>query len=404
MPNYAKRLQLCDKGCNFATTIYPPRSTLMKHSTLFNRCALAIALGVIAIAAPAAPVIDGNKVSLRMLAPHARQVMLDLSQHSPIAMQRDTAGWWTVTTPQLAPGMYTYLFQVDSMPQLDLGNAFTVRDVGNVRNLIIIDDASAPISVAVRNVPHGNVDAAWYESPAVGYSRRMLVYTPPGYDQSPQHYPVLYLLHGMGCDESSWLELGRTAQILDNGIASGKIEPMIVVMPNGHVDLQATPGVGADNMEQPGFLHKRDMEGTFERSMADIRKYVETHYRTRIGKRYRAIAGLSMGGYHSLYVSANNPDDYGYVGLFSAAINARTGVEVDLYKDLENKVTTQLKQHPWLYWIGIGKDDFLYKENAEFRAMLDRNDLHYIYHESQGGHSWENWRDYLQIFLPLLFK
>jgi len=234
--------------------------------------------------------------------------------------------------------------------------------------------------------------------------RRMMIYLPAGYDESRQKFPVLYLLHGTGGDETVWLEQGRTAQILDNLIAEGKAEPMIVVMPNGNVDEQAAAGMTPDNNVQPTFAHKKWMEGTFEQSFNDIMNWVDNNYRTRASKRYRAIAGLSMGGYHSLYISANQPEDFNYVGLFSPAISRMDKGKSKIYDDLETKLITQFKQHPRLYWMGIGKDDFLYKDNAKFRELLDKNRLRYTYHESEAGHEWANWRDYLVIFTQLIFK
>ena len=192
--------------------------------------------------------------------------------------------------------------------------------------------------------------------------------------------------------------------MLDNLIASGAATPMIVVMPNGNVDEKAAPGMGPEGNVQPTFAHKNWMDGTFEQSFNDIMTWVDNNYRTRANKRYRAIAGLSMGGYHSLYISANQPDDFAYVGLFSAAINRMDQGKSTIYNDLEAKLVTQFKQRPKLYWMGIGKDDFLYKDNVKFRELLDKNRLRYTYHESTAGHEWANWRDYLVIFTQLLFK
>ena len=139
-------------------------------------------------------------------------------------------------------------------------------------------------------------------------------------------------------------------------------------------------------------------------SFKDIENFVEANYRTLKTKRKRAIAGLSMGGYHSLYISANNPSEFGYVGLFSAAIFPKEGVKSPVYDNLEEKLHAQFQQRPKLYWIGIGEDDFLYKDNAKFTRMLDKNHMRYTYMESTGGHEWRNWRKYLLEFLPQLFK
>ncbi len=146
------------------------------------------------------------------------------------------------------------------------------------------------------------------------------------------------------------------------------------------------------------------MEGSFESSFVDIMDYVDRHYRTDKRQSRRAIAGLSMGGYHSLYISANQPKDFGYVGLFSAAIRPMKGVESPIYDNLEQKLAVQFGQDLKLYWMAIGKDDFLYEPNRLYRELLDRGGHRYTYVESTGGHEWRNWRRYLAQFVPLLFK
>lgn len=164
-------------------------------------------------------------------------------------------------------------------------------------------------TIFVCEVPHGTVSKVWYPSPTLGMERRrMTVYTPAGYEDSNKQYPVLYLLHGAGGDENAWSELGRAIQIFDNLIAQGKAEPMIVVMPNGNAAQEAVPGEYPNSMYKPSFANPKTMEGSFEKAFPDIMKYVESHYRTINDKNHRAIAGLSMGGFHSLYISANNPD------------------------------------------------------------------------------------------------
>lgn len=345
---------------------------------------------------------DGSVV-FKVKAPEADTVRLIIDSRLDTLMQRQSDGNWSLTLRDLKPDLYMYHYRIDGVKVLDDNNAQVTHDVKNVMNKFILDP-NGDCPMAVHDVPHGDVSAVWYDSPSLGMKRRMMVYTPAGYGDSRQRYPVLYLLHGTGGDETVWTEQGRTAQILDNLIASGKAEPMIVVMPNGNVDEPAAAGFGPDNNVQPTFSHKNWMEGTFEQSFNDIVTWVDSHYRTRDAKRYRAIAGLSMGGYHSLYISANQPDDFGYVGLFSPAITRMDQGKSKIYDDIETKLVNQFKQRPKLYWMGIGKDDFLYKDNAEFRKLLDQHRLRYTYYESTRGHEWTNWRDYLVIFAQQLFK
>ena len=345
---------------------------------------------------------DGT-VTFRVKAPSADTVRLIIDSRLDTLMKRQGNETWSITLRGLEPDLYMYYFLVDGMKVLDNENAHTLRDVKSVMNTFVLDP-KGDCPMANHDVSHGEVRAVWYDSPTLGTTRRMMIYLPPGYELSRQKYPVFYLLHGSGGDETVWLEQGRTAQILDNLIAEGKAEPMIVVMPNGNIDEQAASNMSALGNVQPTFAHKHWMDGAFEESFKDIMNWVDNNYRTRPAKRYRAIAGLSMGGYHSLYISANQPEDFAYVGLFSPAINRMDQGKSKIYDDLEVKLITQFKQRPKLYWMGIGEKDFLYKDNAEFRKMLDKNRLRYTYHESGAGHEWANWRDYLVIFTQQLFK
>ena len=373
---------------------------------LFALMAMALttsAQGFFAPAANSPEITKDGSVTFKVKAAGADTVRLIIDTRVDTLMKHTGNETWSITLRNLEPDLYMYHYIIDGMKVLDNENANVLRDVKNVMNTFVLDP-KGDSPVAVHDVPHGEVRAVWYDSPTLGMKRRMMIYLPPGYEESRQKYPVFYLLHGTGGDETVWLEQGHAAQVFDNLIANGQAEPMIVVMPNGHTDTPAAPGMGPDNNEQPTFAHKQWMEGTFETSFNDIINWVDSHYRTRPVKRYRAIAGLSMGGYHSLYISANQPEDFAYVGLFSAAIGRMDKGKSKIYDDLESKLITQFKQHPRLYWMGIGKDDFLYKDNAEFRQLLDKNRLRYTYHESGAGHEWANWRDYLVIFTQLLFK
>ena len=348
-------------------------------------------------------IAKNGAVTFKIKAAKADTVRLIIDSRVDTLMKHTGNETWSITLRDLEPDLYMYYFIVDGTKMLDPENAQVLRDVKTVMNTFVLDP-QGDCPMAVHDVPHGEVRAVWYDSPTLNATRRMMLYLPPGYELSRQRYPVLYLLHGTGGDETVWLEQGHAAQVLDNLIASGKAEPMIVVMPNGHTDTPAAPGMGPNNNEQPTFAHKQWMEGTFEQSFNDIMNWVDKNYRTRAAKRYRAIAGLSMGGYHSLYISANQPDDFNYVGLFSPAISRMDQGKCKIYDDLEGKLIAQFKQRPRLYWLGIGKDDFLYKDNAEFRKLLDKNRLRYTYHESAAGHEWANWRDYLVIFVQQIFK
>lgn len=313
-------------------------------------------------------------------------------------------GVWEYTTPEpLASELYNYSLIVDGLKVTDPNNVYVSRDVASVFNIFIVKGEPGDL-YSVNKVPHGTVSKRWYHSDALGYDRRLTVYTPAGYETSGKRYPVLYLLHGMGGDEEAWITLGRTAQILDNLIAQGKAKPMIVVMPNGNVDQEAAPGESSLGLYKPTTALPRTMEGTMESTFPEIINFIEKNYRVDKKKSSRAIAGLSMGGYHSLHISKEYPDKFDYVGLFSAAILPDKEKDSDIYKNLEGKLAKQFEKAPKLYWIAIGKTDFLYKANVEYREMLDKHNYPYIYRESDGGHIWRNWRIYLSEFVPMLFK
>lgn len=314
-------------------------------------------------------------------------------------------GVWEFTTEPLDPELYSYSFIVDGLTIRDPSNVYMIRDVASVTNVFIIDGGRSDL-YKVNDVPHGTVSKVWYNSPILGKDRRMTVYTPAGYEKNKkQKYPVFYLLHGAGGDEEAWMDLGRTSQILDNLIAQGKAEPMIVVMTNGNAGETAAPGQCPEGFERvPGFQQRGMMEGSFELHFPDVVKYIESNYRVIKDKKHRAIAGLSMGGYHSLHISKYYPDMFDYVGLFSAAARFHDASECPVYQNEKAQIDAQFAKHPALYWIAIGNTDFLYEENVKFRRHLDEKGYPYEYVETEGGHIWRNWRIYLTEFVPKLFK
>lgn len=352
----------------------------------------------------------GHQVTFRVMAPNAKEVKLSgdwmPSQGwvpGTVDMVKDEKGLWSYTTDKLAPELYTYYFQMDGVRSVDQNNPFIIRDVATLMNIFIIDGEQADL-YKVNDIPHGSVTRRWYDSPGLGMDRRVTIYTPPGYESSGDKYPVLYLLHGAGGDEEAWCTLGRAAQIMDNLIAQGRTKPMIVVMPNGNVIQDAAPGEGSKGFYKPQFMVDKTMDGTYEANFMDIIKFVESNYRVKADKADRAIAGLSMGGFHSFHISRYYPNTFDYVGLFSAALMPREDATSKVYDDIDGTLKKQMENGYKLYWIGIGKDDFLYKANTEYRQKLDAMGMKYTYTETDGGHIWKNWRVYLSEFTPLLFK
>ena len=382
--------------------------------TLFAQQAL---WGGAAVVSP--DIHDDNTVTFRLKAPKAVRVQItgdflppqtiktprgDYDAPGIADLTEGKDGVWEFTTPEpLKPELYGYSFIVDGLRMMDPSNVYMIRDVATVTNVFIIGGDRADL-YKVNKVPHGTVSRMWYNSPSLGMDRRLTIYTPAGYETSGKRYPVLYLLHGMGGDEEAWISLGRTAQILDNLIAQGKAKPMIVVMPNGNASQEAAPGETSDGLLQPVAQRPRTMDGTFEATFPEVVKFVDTNYRTIPEKSSRAIAGLSMGGFHSLHISNEYPDLFDYVGLFSAKIMPGENATSEVYADFPGKLAGQFAKHPKLFWVAIGDKDFLYEENKKLREVLDTNGYPYTYYESPDGHIWKNWRIYLTEFVPQLFK
>ncbi|MBX2891000.1 MAG: DUF4440 domain-containing protein [Saprospiraceae bacterium] len=354
---------------------------------------------------------EGGTVTFKLRAPLAQTVTVqgDWEANGGAGqMVKGSDGIWSYTTGKLSSDLYLYSFLVDSVRMLDPSNAFSCRDVGNLFSLLIVNGGNGDF-YSVNDVPHGAVERIWYPSGQYKTERRLTVYTPPGYENSTNKYPVLYLLHGSGGDEEAWVTLGRVPHIMDNLIAQGKIEPMMVVMPNGNPGKQAAPGETSENygyrpvMSQflPNFA-----DGSYEQSFDEIVKFIDARFRTRAEKAGRAVAGLSMGGFHSLLISANHPDLFDYVGLFSPGTPSSRALDSTrlAYQNLDKKFALQKDKGFKLYWIAIGKTDFLYNPMQDHRKRLDKLQFPYTYVESERGHIWSNWRNYMLQFTPQLFK
>ena len=323
-------------------------------------------------------------------------------------------GIWSYTTSMLAPELYSYTFNIDGMTGVkDPANIYVNRDIVSFSNIFIVSEKQGDKGdiYRVNEVKHGNLAKVWYDSPTLKMQRRMTIYTPAGYDKG-KNYPVLYLMHGAGGDENAWSELGRAAQILDNLIATGKAKPMIVVMPNGNTDCQAAPGEWSRGMYQPTFMGSVNQKSiaTMDESFMDIVKYVESHYKVAKNKKNRAICGLSMGGGHTFATSKRYPDTFNYIGLFSAGLHISGDRTKSFYQLLQENTEVQKQlarlfaSKPALYWIAIGKTDFLYQQNSDLRKYLDEKGYPYEYLETDGGHIWRNWRIYLTEFAQKIFK
>jgi enterochelin esterase-like enzyme len=339
------------------------------------------------------PVVGADgRVTFRLYAPKASAVAMRSEGPAPFADQalaKSDSGVWSLTV-QVPADLYIYWYDVDGVAVADPRNNRPRVNMTTVRSLLEVPGAASEF-FAERAVPHGHVAAVHYHSPALGVPRRMQVYTPPGYTTSAQRYPVLYLLHGGGDNDLSWLMAGRANFILDNLIAAGKAKPMIVVMPAGHVP----PGPAGAPAAPDAFA--RDL-------LTVVVPYVEQNYRTLPGRESRAIAGLSMGGQQTLNVGLTNLDRFSQLGVFSSGWFGQDGASTFARNNQTLLADPKVNDRIRLFWLATGKDDFVMPSTRAALAMLDQHKIRYTYKETEGGHTWPNWRAYLNEFAPLLFR
>ena len=345
------------------------------------------------------PEIQNDSVTFRLKADYATVVKLSGSwMPNPwggtIDMTRGENNVWEVKIPLPEPEIYTYNFVADGVSVNDPQNVMVQRDGSRFLNMLIVDGERTENYKPANQ--RGTISHPWYDSKILGMNRRLTVYTPYGYEANTKtKYPVLYLLHGAGGDEEAWSSMGRTAQILDNLIEKGLAKPMIVVMPNGNGNQQAAQTYGLPNAE----MDWRDpsTRNNYVKSLVEeIVPFIEKNYRTVAKKSHRAIAGLSMGGGHTIAASGMYPAVFDYICPLS--MGAKRTPELD--EQLQGIKKAGYK----LYWLACGNTDFLFENANELDAALTANGLEHTYFVSEGGHVWANWRLYLNTFAPLLFK
>jgi len=342
-------------------------------------------------------VLSERRVTFRLLAPKATVVMVQgewgrSRVPERVPMMPNNRGVWSVTVGPLPPAPYRYTFVVDGVVVVDPRNPSTVPGGASVQSMVVVPGPASDLSSEMP-VAHGAVRAVWYQS-AFGTTRRMHVYTPPGYDKSGESYPVLYLVHGANGSDAQWSTIGRAGFILDNLLAAGRAKPMIVVMPDAHV-----PGAPTDRL--PLSADDDKFAGDFQRAIVP---YVEKELRVRKDARFRAIAGLSMGGAQTLLIVLNQPRAFGYVGLFSAGWWPDDLATVERRHRAVLDDATALAQMK-LVWIGVGTDDRpAFPNTQELRSMLRRHGIEHTYRETDGDHTWINWRRYFNEFASLLFR
>ena len=359
--------------------------------------------------------VDGT-VTFNFYAPTAQQVSVtgdfDEISSKTLNMTKQDNGVWTATTAALNPELYSYSLTVDEQRIVDPANSYVNRDISTLSNIFIVTKSKDDKGhlYQVNDVPHGTLSRVWYDSPTLGQQRRMTVYLPAAYD-GKKRFPVLYLLHGWGGDETAWGDLGRTSHIMDNLIAEGKAMPMIVVMPNGNPTCNAAPGWWHEGMYTPdgNAFRDRQAKASMEESFMDIVRFIDSHYKTIAKRSGRAVSGLSMGGGHTFGISRLYPETFDYYGLQSAATMMALGGWLNSQDpkpdaEYDAQMARLFNSKPKLFWIAIGKDDFLMQQNTTLRQYLDTKGYKYEYYENDGGHIWRNWRIYLTLFSQKLFK
>ena len=340
------------------------------------------------------PEVTNDSVTFRLKADYATVVKFNGSWSGTVDMKRGENNVWSVTLPLPEPEIYTYSFVADGVSLNDPQNVMMQRDGSRYLSMLLVDgERTANYRTANQR---GTVSHPWYDSKLLGINRRLTVYTPYGYETNKKtKYPVLYLLHGAGGDEEAWTSMGRTAEILDNLIEKGLAEPMIVVMPNGNPDQQAAQTFGLPVKQ----MDRRNPENRniYVRSLVEeIVPFIEKNYRASAKKADRAIAGLSMGGGHTITASGMYPDVFDYICPLSMGAS-RT-------PELDARLQGIKKSGYRLYWLACGDTDFLFNSANDLDAALTANGLKHTYFVSDGGHVWANWRLYLNTFAPLLFK
>jgi enterochelin esterase-like enzyme len=336
---------------------------------------------------------DG-RVTLRLLAPNAAAVALQgVIFKDPQPMTKDGEGVWSLTVGPLPPEIYSYTFSIDGAVVTDPRNRNVKKWLRNESAFEV--PGSPPLLASSQPGPHGVVHRQVFSSPTRGREDAIQVYTPPGFDpRATSTYPVVYLLHGFGDDETAWSDAGRANFIADNLIAQGRIVPAIIVMTNGHPVPIPTTTRPADYSEKNSAAMEHEL-------LAEIIPLVEASYPVRRGAENRAIVGLSMGGSQALTIGLTHLETFGWIGGFSSG---PPPAELDQTFSGLLAATKAAKGTPRLLWIGVGRDDFLLESNQKFVAWLDAHHVAHTWQVSDGGHTWFVWRRNLAEFLPLLFR
>lgn len=369
------------------------------RSPLLSLFALAVLSLRVLAQAPAPPrpkpivspeIAADRSVTFRVRAPQAQSVEVRGQwTKDNLVLAKGDEGVWSLTTGPVEAGIWEYSFVVDGLAMIDPSNP-AVKPQRAPNTSILLLPSTPPNVWDFQDVPHGAVHQHTYLSKALGRPRECAIYTPPGYEtDTTKRYPLLVLQHGSGDNQATWVAHGKMHWILDNLIAQGKARPMVVLMIDGHP-------LGAYARE-PGADRTAAIEAFGRELFEDALPLTEARYRVEKDAAHRAIAGLSMGGWHSLSIGLSHLDRFSAIGAFSAA-PPEEGLVAPALADAAG-TNQRLK----LLWIACGKDDFLRERNEQFVARLKDAGVHHEWHLTEGAHSWPVWRGYLAEFVPRLF-
>jgi enterochelin esterase-like enzyme len=360
------------------------------------------------------PRVDSKgRVQIRIKAPAAAQVRVNFWSGPKVDMAKQPDGFWTVTTAPLVPGLHYYTVIIDGAEVSDPGSRAYFGGTKYASAVEIPEPGSSYYSI--QDVPHGQVREVWYPSKVTGSWRHALVYLPPNYDTQTQvRYPVLYLQHGGGEDETGWIRQGHANFILDNLIASRQCKPMIVVMAYGYAQRagQAPPDLTRTVFGSPEMLKAmQDMAAVFEDDVTQaLIPYIDATFRTIPDRDHRAMAGLSMGGMQTFQITLNHLDLFSYIGGFSGAGsmvlgNRKLDPKTDYNGVFADPAAFAKKVH--LLWLGVGtaEPERMRAGLHRLHAALDEARIKHVWYESPGtDHEWQTWRRSLKDFAPRLFQ
>jgi enterochelin esterase family protein len=355
---------------------------------------------------------DSGRVQIRIKAPDANKVKLNFWSGPKVDMQKQADGFWTFTTEPMVPGLHYYVLNVDGVDASDAGSRAFFGGSRYVSAVEVPEPGSTYYSI--QDVPHGQVRDVWYHSSVTGSWRHAMVYLPPDYDaQAKKRYPVLYLQHGGGEDETGWIRQGRANVILDNLIASGAAKPMIIVMAYGYAKRAGSPApnpAAAAPGSPQAAQARNEMSKAFEDDVTQaLIPFVDKTYRTLPDRDHRAMAGLSMGGFQTFHVTLNHLDLFSHIGGFSGIGGMLEDRQYDLKTDFNGAFADPAafaKKVQLLYFgVGTAEPERFKTRIRSFHDALSKAGVDHVYWESPGtDHEWQTWRRNLKDFAARLFR